>query len=158
MIAGSYRLGRRHVPLLALASILFSFIATAHAQPLGAEPFCEDLDQTITCRRLMLEDPILGPLNLGVRVRNRVATLWGPTPSRDVSRRAEQCLRTMIELADVKNELRLAPYADWGTSNFVPGLPQVLPDQAPPMLPDPMRRPMLPGRADRDEAALARVD
>lgn len=130
--------------------------APVHAQPLGAETTMDDLEQTIECRRLLLDDPVLGPLNLGVRVKNRVATLWGPVPSRAVARRAEQCLRTMIELVEVKNQMHVAPDADWGVPNNPPNLPNVLPDRLPPPLPAPMR-PLLPRLEEPEAADIARL-
>jgi hypothetical protein len=138
--------------LCLLATLLAGFPAAASAQALG-DIFVDDLDQTIECRKLLLEDPILGPLNLGVRVRGRVAILWGPTPSAEIGQRAEQCLRTMIELADVKSEMHVAPDYDWRPP---PGLPlaPLLPEDLPPALPDPVRpaAPRVGGTAPADLA------
>src|SRR5437867_2453931 len=39
-------------------------------------------------RRAFLQDEVLAPLNLGVRIRQGVATLWGSAPTEDVVRRA----------------------------------------------------------------------
>src|SRR5437870_2837391 len=63
------------------------------------------------CQRLQ-QDEALAPLNIGVRVRNRVAVLWGPVPSVALALRAEAKLRAMIEFADVRNELIVMP-DDW---------------------------------------------
>lgn len=64
-----------------------------------------DVQQTIQARRLLAVDPDLEGHNLGVIVRDRVATLWGPAPSAEVAFRAELCLRMMIELVEIRNEL-----------------------------------------------------
>jgi hypothetical protein len=64
-----------------------------------------DVQQTIQARRLLAADADLQEHNLGVIVRDRVATLWGPAPSAEVAFRAELCLRTMIELVEIRNEL-----------------------------------------------------
>jgi hypothetical protein len=63
-----------------------------------------DVTQTMQVRKLLQEDETLKPYNLGVRVENRVAILWGPVPSPEIARRAEQRIRRMIEIAKVRNE------------------------------------------------------
>lgn len=64
-----------------------------------------DIYQTMWARRMLLEDPVLAPFNLGVRVRNRIATLWGPVPNHELGLAAQRRLNSMIELVDVRNEL-----------------------------------------------------
>src|SRR5947207_6099690 len=88
-----FRLGR----LLLLGVTLFvpaGGLAPAGTIRLAPDP-TQDLGHTIQARRLLLEDPDLAPLNLGVRVRNRVATLWGPVPSADLALKAELRLRAL---------------------------------------------------------------
>ena len=65
----------------------------------------DDVVQTIQARKLLYDDPRLRDLNLGVAVKNRIATLWGPAPSLELSQLAETRLRRLIELRDVRNEL-----------------------------------------------------
>ncbi len=60
-------------------------------------------------RRSLLRDAELAPLNLGVCIRNRVATLWGPVPTADLGFKAEQRLRGLVELLEVRSELIVAP-------------------------------------------------
>lgn len=116
--------------------------AASAAPPLGAEHLEMDVEQTMLCRRALAEDPVLAPLNLGVRVRAGVATLWGPAPSSAVSRRAEECLRTLIELVDVSNRLHVDPYFDWTPpTEEAPDMPSVLPEKMLPILPDWIRPP-----------------
>jgi hypothetical protein len=58
------------------------------------------------------QDPVLAPLDLGVTVREGVATLWGPVPSRELGERAAALLRRLPELSAVHNELFVDPFAD----------------------------------------------
>src|SRR5882724_1447057 len=71
---------------------------------IGGNP-TRDVRQTIQARKLLADDPELAAWNIGVTVHDRVATLWGPVPSVEVAFRAELCLRTVIELAEVRNQL-----------------------------------------------------
>src|SRR5260370_9345886 len=64
-----------------------------------------DLEHTIQARQALLRDPELAALNLGVRVRNRVAVLWGPVPSVEMGFKAEICMRGLIEFREVRNQL-----------------------------------------------------
>lgn len=64
-----------------------------------------DVEQTIQARRVLDSDAELAGENIGVIVRDRVATLWGPAPSAEIAFRAELCLRGMIGLADIHNEI-----------------------------------------------------
>lgn len=96
---------------------------------------------TVQARRLLLDDPQLGPLNLGLNVVDGVAILWGPVPNAALSFRAEQRLRAMIELAEVRNQLHVT---DEETRLFSPpSSPHFLPDRLPPIVP---QEPSLPGR------------
>jgi hypothetical protein len=64
-----------------------------------------DVQQTLQARQLLAVDSDLQGINIGVIVRDRVATLWGPAPSAEVAFRAELSLRAMIELVEIRNEL-----------------------------------------------------
>jgi hypothetical protein len=96
-----------------------------------------DLWHTIQARKLLADDPELAGLNLGVRVRNRVATLWGPVPTPDLAFKAEIRLRNLIELVDVHNELFVTgePTVDPPEVAPAPAQPLFLPEQLPPALP-----------------------
>jgi hypothetical protein len=87
--------------LLLLA--LPTFVVAGPAR-IGGDPL-RDVRQTIQARKLLADDPDLAMWNIGVTVRDRVATLWGPVSSAEVAFRAEICLKTMIELTEVRNEL-----------------------------------------------------
>jgi hypothetical protein len=98
----------------------------------------QDLWHTVQARKTLADDPELSGLNLGVRVRNRVATLWGPVPTPDLAFRAEIRLRNLIELVEVRNELYVSgePFAAVPEPAPAPApVPLFLPDQLPPALP-----------------------
>jgi hypothetical protein len=94
-----------------------------------------DLEHTIQARQALLRDPDLAWLNVGVRVRNRVAVLWGPVPSVELGFKAEICVRGLIELREVRNQLFVND--DEAPSSNPPqaSAPTLLPPVAPPILP-----------------------
>ena len=145
------------------------------AQPTAAaEAAARDVVLTIQARRLLLKDRELATLNVGVRVRNRVAVLWGPVPSVELALKAESCVREMFEIVEIRNELFVGgddltrakssipslPPADTRPElpqlslQSVPGLPAALPARpqrkaVPPAEDEPEPRPMrLPKRSD----------
>jgi hypothetical protein len=74
--------------------------------------------------------------NIGVTVRNRVATLWGPVPSAEVAFRAELCLKAMIELTEVKNDLVLSEHVKpMRVPLKIDNPPSLIPPALPPLLP-----------------------
>lgn len=62
-----------------------------------------DLHREFQAMEALRKDPQLGALNLGVRVRGRVATLWGPIPTRDLADRAVATLKKLPELREVRD-------------------------------------------------------
>jgi hypothetical protein len=100
-----------------------------------SEAATRDLGLTIQARRALLGDKELGSLNLGVQVRNRVATLWGPVPTVELAFKAEICLRELIELTEVRNQLFVT--GDDAPASGPPqsSVPTFLPLAAPPVLP-----------------------
>ena len=105
----------------------------------ASEQASRDLGLTMHARRLLLRDRALGPLNLGVQVRGRVATLWGPVPSAELALKAEACVRSMFEIAEVHNELFVTgdeSVADRSRPAYLPPEPRPeLPVIVPPRLP-----------------------
>jgi len=91
------------LPLLIVASIV---AVKVYADEIPVEHMREVL-LTIEVRKALLDDPVAGPLNLGVKVDGRVATLWGPVPSNDAKQRAEAVLRKFPYVTEVRNQLRL---------------------------------------------------
>ena len=92
-----------------------------------------DVRQTIEARQILADDPELASWNIGVTVHDCVATLWGPVPSAEVAFCAELCLRSIIELADVRNDLivsdalepRRTPWKIDSTPLFPPHVPRL---------------------------------
>jgi hypothetical protein len=147
---------RRVIGRAAGAGLMFGLASIACAagiDPVPSAPSAEaverDMHHTIAARRLLLLDAELAPLNLGVRVRNRVATLWGPVPTADLGFKAEARLRTLLELIEVRNELivigddprlripGLPPPGAFLPPPPLPGLPNLPAYEAPPPLPRP---------------------
>jgi hypothetical protein len=83
------------------------------ASVLAAEPptldVNEDVRQELLARQTLFQDKLVGPLNLGVRVRQRVAVLWGPAPSAELARRAVALLQERPEWVEVRDELIVQP-------------------------------------------------
>lgn len=121
-------------------SILACAIIVALGRAAPPEAALQDLWLTLRARQVLLEDEALGKLNLGVKVRNRIATLWGPVPRADLALRAEARLRGLIELVDVRNDLLILPEKPFETPEVQPP-PAFLPQRTPPALPAP--RPFL---------------
>jgi hypothetical protein len=75
--------------------------------PAAARSQLRDLELTIHARRALHTDARLGPLHIGVSVRDGVATLWGPVPTVEDARRAAKVLEAVAGIAAVRSELRL---------------------------------------------------
>jgi osmotically-inducible protein OsmY len=75
-------------------------------------PAALDMDHTILARQALQDDPELAPLQLGVRVHNGVARLFGPVPSPALARRAVACLQALPALTGVRSELFPDPWGD----------------------------------------------
>ena len=124
-----------------------------------------DLWQTVQARKALLDDPQLGALNLGVQVTNGTAVLWGPVPSQALSVRAEQRLRAMVELVEVRNRMAIEPEDLAGSHTpTAPEAPRYLPDPLPsaaptapkPAVVEPNRGVVLAGIVTPDETLTAR--
>jgi hypothetical protein len=101
--------GRRLLLLAALVLAVPLAVGGAEFPPLppAARSPLRDLELTVHARRALRDDNSLGPLNLGVQVRDGVATLWGPVPTVADVRRAVKVLEAVPGLAAVRSELRL---------------------------------------------------
>lgn len=111
---------------LGLLAVLLG-AAAAHA----ADPLL-DVQHTVLARQALQDDPLLRPHNLGVRVRDRVAVLWGPSPSKELGERAAAVLRKLPQLREVRNELFLDPWAEPAAPLPQPVRPPVQQQQPPP--------------------------
>jgi hypothetical protein len=91
--------------LVGVVLLLFVESSTCSGQSRIIGDPSRGVQHTILARRLLLDDPDLASINIGVIVTDRVAVLWGPVPSAEVAFRAELCMRSMVELVEVRNEL-----------------------------------------------------
>jgi len=94
--------GRSLIALSLIVGLGPSVSAGSNRIPSGA---ARDVLHTLQARKLLADDSELGAYNIGVTVIDRKAVLWGPAPSAEASFRAEICLRSMVELIEVRNEL-----------------------------------------------------
>jgi BON domain len=104
--------------VLVLATLFLGFQSTGAADPVGTSDLAgtppgspltdKDCQLALFARDALFQDQILGSLNLGVTVRSGTATLWGTVPNLALARRAEEKVRGVLGLAQVKNELRIA--------------------------------------------------
>lgn len=94
-----------------------------------------DCRLTVRAREALLQDGVLRELNLGVSVRNNVATLWGPAPSKSLSDRAVGRVRKVPGIADVINRLVVESPADPLVQflRTAPGKPQAGTNKPPPV-------------------------
>jgi osmotically-inducible protein OsmY len=104
----SVRLGRTLVRL-AGAGLCVVALAAADPPPAGnLNDAYRDLQLTVHVRRALREDESLGSVNVGVRVRDGVAILWGPVPSAEVVARALARVQTVQGILGVRNETYIA--------------------------------------------------
>lgn len=132
------------VVLLTLSSSVVS--AQQSVPRIGGDP-ARDQRQTMQARLLLATDPDLAAFNIGVIVTDRVAEIWGPVPSAEVAFRAELCVRTMIELAEVRSRLFVNELVEPTPRPLKVDVPPlILPDRVPPKLPvEPLPIPSAPG-------------
>jgi osmotically-inducible protein OsmY len=83
-----------------------------HCLPTGPMSVSSDARLTFLARRALLDDETLTPFNVGVQVRDGIATLIGRVPSKDLVTRAESCVRLVQGLRDVRNELLVGPASE----------------------------------------------
>ncbi len=147
----------RIVGAAALGSALVFTGATRGQLP--EDVLFRDLWHTAQARKILQSDPQLGPLNIGVRVTGGVALLWGPVPSADLAYRAEQRLRPLFELIEVRNTLTVdtdgvlePPAPPSSLEQFAPATPR---EPRRPLL-EPSARVALAGIAAPEETLTAR--
>jgi BON domain len=95
----------------ALACLLAVSVGVGRLDATDFNP--RDLQQEIMVREALANDPRLQPLNLVVRVNDRVATLSGPVPSRELARRALDTAKKLTELRGVQDKM-MVQYEDAG--------------------------------------------
>lgn len=77
--------------------------------PAAAEPIPPDTLLAVQVRRAFQDDQPLSSLNIGVRVRQRIVTLWGSVPSAALARKVEQRARNVPGVREVRSELSVMP-------------------------------------------------
>jgi hypothetical protein len=78
------------------------------AQGTASREAARDLLVMVHARRALRDDAALGSLNIGLRVRDGVATLWGPVPSADVIPKALKTLNSVQGVLGARSELYVA--------------------------------------------------
>lgn len=92
----------------------------------GQNTYPQDLYQTYQARQALFNESILETLNLGVRVHDGRAVLWGPVPTSLQSSRAEHLLRDLPFINEVINELEIEQTESgkqWVPAAEIPFLP-----------------------------------
>jgi hypothetical protein len=109
--------------VITLATVIFLASSAWADQPQGDPTSMPSLHETrlvVQARSALIADPALAPLvnssQIGVRVRQNVATLYGSVPTKEIAEKAVDCLRNMQKLqilTDVHSELEIvAPILD----------------------------------------------
>src|SRR5262249_41497419 len=85
--------------------------AAAGSNPVRAGE-AEDLALTLAGRKVLAQDKTLAAFNIGVRVENGAATLFGVIPTANAAARAEAALKSVSGIKAVTNELHRLPPDD----------------------------------------------
>jgi hypothetical protein len=124
------------------------------ASPPAAPAINADWLLTVQARQALLKDDRLAPLNLGVRVERRIATVSGAVPSADLARRAESRLRQVPGMAGVQNELHVLCPGDPLAEVLLQPVPQPAAPFGKPLVPGNFRpRAELTGRGEEHQPA-----
>src|SRR2546423_1505766 len=67
---------------------------------------------TLQARQLLRKDEALASVNLGVSVREGIATVWGTVPSKELARHVEERLRQVKGVTQVRSTIRVELPAD----------------------------------------------
>jgi BON domain len=111
-----------------LSLAAFALTVSAAATVRADDPILRDADHTLLARNILQRDPQIGPLNLGVKVQDRVVTLWGPVPDVVLGVKAAELLRLQPEFRSVYNDL----YFEEDFSFFPRRQPHLFPEAPPP--------------------------
>ncbi len=102
-------------------AVIFS-AAADYPAPVNKEP---DWVISLNARRALWNDPALSELNLGVRVRDGEAFVWGPVPTEDMAAEAMARIRLVSGVKGVVSELYVLPADDLLRRKLVPNRPIV---------------------------------
>ncbi len=116
-VVGLWRglVSRRRLALLLLPFGLATARAAASDEPVLWTPVHQqptdrtrlDLELTLRARRLLVEDPALARYDIQVRIDDRVAELSGQVPSMEIAQLAENSLRGLFGIANIRNRLAI---------------------------------------------------
>jgi hypothetical protein len=73
----------------------------------GLSTSARDMTLAVHVRRALLDDPALGPLNLGVKVQDGTVVLVGPVPAAELAQQALRIVSNVRGVRGVRNELYL---------------------------------------------------
>jgi hypothetical protein len=112
----------RRVVLYGSAAAILIGLAASGSRPCAAEPTAPalapappspaDWKLSLQARKALQQDKRLDGLNLGLTIQSGVAKLWGPVPSADSARFAEECLKKVPGITTVVNGTRVVPPVD----------------------------------------------
>jgi BON domain len=78
--------------------------AAEPAPPLSEKKLTyRDIQLTVHARKALADDAAVGPGNLGVRVQNNVAVLWGPISSEELKQRAVEVVKKVKGVYEVRD-------------------------------------------------------
>src|SRR5437588_658029 len=66
-----------------------------------------DLKHENQARTALAQDADVAGYNLGVEVKDRVATLWGTLPNTELNRRAIELLKKLPEFREVRSDVKM---------------------------------------------------
>jgi hypothetical protein len=99
---------RIHRQMMICGALVLLTACALAAAPVPAENnTLANLQHTYVARQALQQDPLLASLQIGVRVEQRVAILWGPVPSAELARHAVAKLKELPELVGVRSELHV---------------------------------------------------
>jgi BON domain len=100
------------LPWIAIAALTVAVVGATAGLEWAAEPASplsdkklsyRDIQLTVHARKALADDTAVGPGNLGVRVQNNVAVLWGPISSEELKKRAVEVVKKVKGVYEVRD-------------------------------------------------------
>ncbi len=110
---------RRQLRGIYPAALAVALLAGAGVARPAEVPAAGDWQLALQARNALWDDPAFAALNLGVTVRQGVATIQGPVPSRGAAEQAVERLRKVPGIRDVVNDT-FVPAADEPLARSMP--------------------------------------
>lgn len=131
-------------PALAKNGLAYGFVLAmlaalatgASAGPPDNEMIFRNMRHTLLVREALTKDHDLKLFNIGVKVEDRVAYLWGPVTSRALMQRAIQIAQSLPDIRAVRNQLYIEETDDSQPLYLPPVMPEH-PQHLPPTIPTP---------------------